>query len=115
MLPSMLVSSSPPFRWQRPLLGCKSISKKTLTNLPLIVYIRFWGSLSDRIGRKPVLLLGCAGTMFSLLIVGFSSNFWMALLGRAVGGLLDGNMGVIQTMVGEITVNPKHEREYSQS
>lgn len=48
----------------------------------------FWGSFSDRIGRKPVLLLGCAGTMLSLLIVGLSTNFWVALLGRIVGGLL---------------------------
>ena len=49
--------------------------------------------------------------MLSLLLLGFSSNFWVALFGRAVGGLLNGNMGVIQTMVGEITINPKHERE----
>ncbi|KAL8965560.1 MAG: hypothetical protein Q9183_003787, partial [Haloplaca sp. 2 TL-2023] len=58
----------------------------------------FWGGFSDRIGRKPVLLMGCAGTMASLLIVGFATNFWVALAGRAVGGLLNGNIGVIQTM-----------------
>ena len=48
----------------------------------------FWGTFSDRIGRKPVLLFGCAGTMLSMLIVGFSTNFWIALTGRIVGGLL---------------------------
>ncbi|KAM5429646.1 hypothetical protein McanCB21832_007438 [Microsporum canis] len=69
----------------------------------------FWGSLSDRVGRKPVLLLGCAGTVLSLMIVGFSRNFWMALLGRVVGGLLNGNVGVIQTMVGEVVKKPEHE------
>jgi MFS family permease len=59
----------------------------------------FWGSLSDRIGRKKVVILGSSGTVLSLLIVGFAPNFWIALLGRIVGGLLNGNMGVIQVSV----------------
>ena len=70
----------------------------------------FWGSLSDRVGRKPVLLLGCVGTMVSMLLVGFAKTFWMALAGRALGGCLNGNIPVIQTMVGELVRNPEHER-----
>jgi len=69
-----------------------------------------WGGLSDKIGRKPVLLAGCAGTMLSMIMVGFSSNIWFALFGRAFGGLLNGNIGVIQTMVGELVTKPEHER-----
>jgi MFS family permease len=69
----------------------------------------YWGGLSDRIGRKPVLLLGCVGTMFSMVMVGFASNLWLALVGRCIGGLLNGNIGVIQTMVGELVSKPEHE------
>ncbi|KKZ63824.1 hypothetical protein EMCG_01929 [[Emmonsia] crescens] len=69
----------------------------------------FWGGLSDRVGRKPILLFGCVGTMLSLLIVGFSTSFWVALLGRIMGGILNGNVGVIQTMVGELVKKPEHE------
>lgn len=48
----------------------------------------FWGCLSDRIGRNPVLLIGCTGKMLSVLTVGFAANFWVALAGRILGGLL---------------------------
>ena len=57
----------------------------------------FWGHLSDRVGRKPVLLFGCFGTIVSLLIVGFSTTFTMALCGRVVGGALNGNIGMRMT------------------
>lgn len=49
-----------------------------------------WGKLSDRIGRKPVLLFGLLGTFFSMLVFGFATNLPVALLGRALGGLLNG-------------------------
>lgn len=68
----------------------------------------YWGGVSDRIGRKPVLLFGCAGTMISMVALGFATNIWVALLGRLVGGALNGNIGVIQTMVGELVKKPEH-------
>ncbi len=52
--------------------------------------------------------------MLSMIIVGFATNFYVALAGRAIGGLLNGNIGVIQTMVGELVTKPEHEpRAYS--
>jgi MFS family permease len=50
----------------------------------------FWGWLSDKVGRKPVLLTGLAGTGISMLMFGFAETFPMALFARALGGLLNG-------------------------
>ena len=49
-----------------------------------------WGRFSDRIGRKPVLLTGLAGTGLSMLIFGFAKSLPVAMLGRALGGVLNG-------------------------
>lgn len=68
-----------------------------------------WGRLSDRIGRKPVLLTGLAGTAISVLIFGFSRNIYVALAARAVGGLLNGNMGVLQSTLGELITDKAHQ------
>jgi len=56
-----------------------------------------------------VLLFGCCGSIVSLLVVGFSNSFLLALFGRSIGGLLNGNQGVVQTMVSELVTNPAHE------
>lgn len=50
----------------------------------------FWGWLSDRVGRKPILLTGLAGTGISMLMFGFAPNLPMALFARALGGFLNG-------------------------
>jgi MFS family permease len=71
-----------------------------------------WGTLSDRIGRKPIILMGLMGTVVSSLIFGFAKNYWIALFARFLGGPLNGNVAVMQTMVAEIVKNPRHERKW---
>ncbi|CUS07848.1 unnamed protein product [Tuber aestivum] len=67
-----------------------------------------WGRISDIFGRKPVLIMGLVGTMLSMIIFGFAKSFPVALIARAVGGALNGNVGVIQTTVAELAT----EKEY---
>ena len=69
----------------------------------------WWGTLSDRIGRKPALVLGLCGTIVSALVIGLAENVWVAILGRALGGALNGNAGVVQTVMAELTRNVKFE------
>jgi MFS family permease len=47
-----------------------------------------WGMLSDRIGRRPVILTGLIGTISSILLFGLSQSFMWAILSRSLCGLL---------------------------
>ncbi|RYP33086.1 hypothetical protein DL767_004871 [Monosporascus sp. MG133] len=68
-----------------------------------------WGALSDRYGRKPIVLIGLGGVAISSLIFGLATKYWVALLARFIGGALNGNVAVMQTMVAEMVKNPDHE------
>lgn len=74
----------------------------------------FWGRMSDKIGRKPVLIMGLMGTAISMIVFGFAPNLATAMVARALGGLLNGNIGVLQTTVAEIVKVKEHQpRAYS--
>lgn len=47
-----------------------------------------WGNLSDRWGRKPLLLLGIAGNAFTLLWFGLATELWMLFAARGLAGVL---------------------------
>ncbi|KAF1982268.1 MFS general substrate transporter [Aulographum hederae CBS 113979] len=61
-----------------------------------------WARVSDHIGRRPTLLLGIVGSILSALSFGFSRSLAAAVAARAIGGLLNPNVGVVQTCVGEL-------------
>ncbi len=48
----------------------------------------FWGSISDRIGRKPVLAIGMLGFALSTFLFGISTELWMLFASRALSGVL---------------------------
>ena len=47
-----------------------------------------WGSLSDRYGRKPILMLGVFGNAISMLALGLSTQLWMLFAARGLAGIL---------------------------
>ncbi|TPX17196.1 uncharacterized protein E0L32_003314 [Thyridium curvatum] len=61
-----------------------------------------WGWASDRIGRKPTILLGLTCTMICFIFWGISTSLPMAIAVRALLGAGNGNVGIIRTMVAEM-------------
>ena len=68
-----------------------------------------WGWVSDRVGRRPVLLVGMCGTIASEILFGLSQNFTWAVIGRLMWGLLNGNIGVAKTYISEVCMYEENE------
>ena len=60
-----------------------------------------WGWLSDRIGRKTVIQLGTIATTLSLVGLGSARSYWIAIVVRFLGGLLNGIIGALKTCIAE--------------
>ena len=62
-----------------------------------------WGSLSDRLGRKPVLLITIGGLALSYLLWCFSGSFLLLVTARLLGGIMSGNISVATAAVADAT------------
>jgi DHA1 family tetracycline resistance protein-like MFS transporter len=62
-----------------------------------------WGRMSDRFGRKPMLLLSMAGLTLSYLLLASAESLWVLALARAMNGLMSGNLAVAMAYVSDIT------------
>jgi len=71
------------------------------------------GSLSDRFGRRAVIVGGMIGTTIATFAFGFAKSFWFALLTRAFNGLVNGNAGVVKTYLAQCTDNTNKARAFA--
>jgi len=61
------------------------------------------GRLSDRFGRRPILLASISSTFAGFLILGFADALWMLFLARILDGLIGGNISVAQAYISDVT------------
>ncbi len=73
------------------------------------------GKLSDRFGRKPLLLFSQTSTFIGFLLLGFSNNVWILVAARLVDGLLGSNMTVTQAYISDVTDPKSRTKVYGYS
>lgn len=61
------------------------------------------GRLSDRFGRRPILLVSVFGTFLGFLLLGFANALWMLFVSRIIDGLTGGNLSVAQAYISDVT------------
>jgi DHA1 family tetracycline resistance protein-like MFS transporter len=69
-----------------------------------------WGRLSDRIGRRPVMLMTIAGTALSLLFLGLADSVLTIFLARLLGGAFAANVSVASAYVSDVTAAEERTR-----
>lgn len=72
--------------------------------------IPVWGWLSDRFGRKPIILVGLLGSSISYLILANASSLTILFVGRTLAGLFAGNLVAAQAYIADIT--PQESRAH---
>ncbi|HEY4222210.1 MAG TPA: MFS transporter [Myxococcota bacterium] len=67
------------------------------------IFAPLWGRLSDRVGRRPVVLTSIAIAACGFLVFGFSDALWMLFAARMVAGFGNANIGTVQAIVADVT------------
>ena len=70
------------------------------------------GVLSDRFGRRPVLLISLAGAAIDYLIMAFAPHLWILVLGRAISGITSANMAVATAYITDISSEEERAKRF---
>ena len=62
-----------------------------------------WGGISDRVGRRPTLILTLVGTCAGYLLWVFSGSFWLLVVSRLVAGIAAGNISTASAVIADLT------------
>ncbi|MBF0438631.1 MAG: MFS transporter [Magnetococcales bacterium] len=63
----------------------------------------YWGWLSDRIGRRPTLLMGLIGSTLSYVIYGLANTLWVLFAARTAAGVMGANIAVAQAAMADLS------------
>ena len=76
------------------------------------IFAPMLGALSDRLGRRPVLLISMTGAAINYLIMAFAPQLWMLLIGRAIAGFTSANISVATAYLTDISAEKDRARRF---
>lgn len=71
------------------------------------------GRLSDRTGRKPLLVLSQIGTLFGLALLAIADSLWLVFLSRIIDGLTAGNISLAQAYIADVTKPEERTKSFA--
>ncbi|KZL80035.1 major facilitator superfamily transporter [Colletotrichum incanum] len=86
---------------------------ESLFSLTQAIVMIFWGKLSDRIGRKPVLVFSLVGVTLATSIFGMAQTIWQMILFRCLAGVFGGTIVTMRTMIAEHSTPKTQARAFS--
>ncbi|MBB4095824.1 TCR/Tet family MFS transporter [Brucella pecoris] len=70
------------------------------------------GALSDRLGRRPVLLISLGGAVINYVVMAFAPSIWLLIVGRAIAGLSSANISVATAYITDISPEDMRARRF---
>jgi MFS transporter, DHA1 family, tetracycline resistance protein len=71
------------------------------------------GKISDRVGRRPVLLLCMVGQAAGYIIFGIGGSLWMLFLGRLIGGITSGNLSTASAYIADVSKPEERSKNFA--
>ncbi len=75
-----------------------------------LIFSPIWGSLSDRIGRRPIMLISTFGAIFAYIIFGLAGSLGVLLFSRLLAGIMGGSISTAQAYIADVTTNEERAR-----
>jgi DHA1 family tetracycline resistance protein-like MFS transporter len=82
----------------------------TSFSLMQFVFSPIWGRWSDRIGRKPIILVGLMGSCLSYLALALSTSLTLVFVARVIGGIAGANIPTAQAYIADVTTPENRAR-----
>ncbi len=70
-----------------------------------LIFSPIWGGLSDKYGRRPIMLISTLGASFAYLLFGLAHTLWLLFLSRLIAGMMGGNISTAQAYVADVTTH----------